>query len=360
MNFSQEIQMIKDIALTLGFSAVGFSALEKNSPASLRFEQWLSQGFAGEMKYLERGLEKRKNPQLILPEAKSCIALTWDYGRLSSSLCKREGRRDLEFENPPVSPFFKGGDLSPYISRYAWFKDYHEILGDKLTKLELKLKEIFPTEHFRSYVDTGPVMEKEAAAQAGLGWVGKHTNLIDEKQGSYFFLASLLSTLHLAPNKAVKDRCGTCSRCIDICPTRAIVAPYVLDARLCISYLTIENKGPIPLELRKAIGQHVFGCDDCQEVCPWNREAKLPEEFLRNPSLDELHRYLEMNETEFKAYFKDSPILRSKRRGFLRNVCVVLGNLGKAESIPFLNRVLEDPEPLIREHAAWALEEIKG
>ncbi len=340
MNFSQEIQMIKDIALAMGFSAVGFSALVKNSPASLRFEEWLTQGFAGEMKYLERGLEKRKNPQLILPEAKSCIALSWDYSKHN-------------FGDPALNP-------SPYISRYAWRKDYHEILGDKLSKLEVKLKEIFPQEHFKSYVDTGPVMEKEVAAQAGLGWVGKHTNLIDEKKGSYFFLASLLTTLDLEPHQPVKDRCGTCTRCIKVCPTRAIIAPYVLDARLCISYLTIENKGPIPLELRRGIGQHVFGCDDCQEVCPWNRDAKLPEEFLRNPSLDELHRYLEMDETEFKAYFKDSPILRSKRRGFLRNVCVVLGNLGKAESIPFLNRVLGDLEPLIREHAAWALEEIKG
>lgn len=340
MNFSQEIQMIKDIALAMGFSAVGFSALVKNSPASLRFEEWLTQGFAGEMKYLERGLEKRKNPQLILPEAKSCIALSWDYSKHN-------------FGDPALNP-------SPYISRYAWRKDYHEILGDKLSKLEVKLKEIFPQEHFKSYVDTGPVMEKEVAAQAGLGWVGKHTNLIDEKKGSYFFLASLLTTLELESSQPVKDRCGTCTRCIEICPTRAIIAPYVLDARLCISYLTIENKGSIPLELRKAIGQHVFGCDDCQEVCPWNRDAQLPEEFLRNTSLDELHRYLEMNETEFKTYFKESPILRSKRRGFLRNVCVVLGNLGKAESIPFLNRVLEDTEPLIREHAAWALEEIKG
>lgn len=328
-------KVIAEIALNLGFSKVGFCALEENSKASLRFEEWLGKGFAGEMKYLERGLEKRKNPRLILPQAQSLIALAWDYSTLHFD--KRS---------------------SPYISRYAWGKDYHEILGDKLLKLEKKLKELFPNEHFKSYVDTGPVMEKEVAAQSGLGWVGKHTNLIDENKGSYFFLASLLTSLELEPDSPINDRCGTCSRCIDICPTQAIIAPYQLDARLCISYLTIENKGPIPLELRPGIGSHVFGCDDCQEVCPWNREARLPEEFLRNPALEELHRYLEMTDESFRAYFKDSPVLRSKRMGFLRNVCVVLGNLKQAASIPYLEKVLNDPEPLIREHAAWALGEI--
>ncbi len=156
------------------------------------------------------------------------------------------------------------------------------------------------------------------------------------------------------------DRCGSCTRCIDICPTRAIVAPYELDARLCISYLTIELKGSIPIELRKGIGTHVFGCDDCQEVCPWNRHAKLPEEFLRNVSVEELHEWLQLDENQFKEKFKGSPILRSKRRGFLRNVCVVLGNMGCRESVPYLQQALQDPEPLVCEHAAWALEQIKG
>lgn len=329
-------KVIEEIARGLGFSKLGFAFLREKSPAAQRFSEWLSKGYAGEMGYLERGLEKRKNPGLILPEAKSLVALALDY-----SLGLSEDQRP-----------------SPYISRYAWGKDYHEILGAKLLKLEEELKQRFPDASFKSYVDTGPVMEKDWAVQAGIGWMGKHTNLIDEKEGSYFFLASLLTTLDLKADAPIADRCGTCSRCIDVCPTRAIIAPYVLDARLCISYLTIELKGSIPLELRKGIGTHVFGCDDCQEACPWNRHAKLPEEFLRETPIEQLHEWLAYDERQFKERFKDSPVLRSKRRGFLRNVCVVLGNLGRAESLPHLQRALQDPEPLIREHAAWAVEQI--
>lgn len=335
-------KVIEKFANDLGFSKVGFASLEKNSPGAKRFEEWISKGFAGEMKYLERGVEKRKNPELILRGAKSVIVLGWDYSLVASA------------QWSVLSEKWK----SPFISRYAWGEDYHEILGPKLLKLEEKLEQFFPGNVFRSYVDTGPVMEKDWAAKAGLGWLGKHTNLIDHRKGSYFFLASLLTTLDLDSEEPIQDHCGTCTRCIDICPTQAIVAPYVLDARLCISYLTIELKGSIPIELRKAIGNHVFGCDDCQEVCPWNHHAKLPEEFLRNVSVDELHEWLQLDEKQFKEKFKDSPILRSKRRGFLRNVCVVLGNRGRFESIPFLKQALQDSEALIREHAAWALQEI--
>ncbi len=332
----EDKKLLQQLIREAGFQGLGIARIEKNSAASLRFENWIHAGFHGEMAYLKRGLEKRKNPLLVFPEARSLIALAWDYSNGGA-----------EF-------------ISPFISRYAWGKDYHELLGAKLLKLEGKLKENFPKAQLKSYVDTGPVMEKDWAAQAGLGWVGKHTNLIDEKRGSYFFLASLLTNLEFPADFPVKDRCGTCKACIDICPTRAIVAPYLLDARLCISYLTIELKGAIPLELRKAIGSHVFGCDDCQEVCPWNRQARLPEEFLRNISIDELHEWLQLDEKKFKERFKGSPILRSKRRGFLRNVCVVLGNMGHRRSVPYLKQALEDSEPLIREHAAWALEEIEN
>jgi len=330
-------KVIEERARELGFSRLGFASLRRNSPGSLRFADWLGQGYAGEMKYLERGLEKRKNPDLILPGARGMVALALDYSK------GLEGGAEAS---------------SPFISRYAWGKDYHEIIGEKMAILEGKLKADFPKESFRSYVDTGPVMEKDWARQAGLGWLGKHTNLIHEKEGSYFFLASLLTTLELDSGEEASDRCGICSRCIEVCPTRAIVAPYVLDARLCISYLTIELKGSIPVELRKGIGTHVFGCDDCQEVCPWNRHAKLPEEFLRETPIEQLHEWLAYDERQFKERFKDSPVLRSKRRGFLRNVCVVLGNLGRMESLPHLQRALQDSEPLVREHAAWAIEQI--
>ncbi|MBF0491445.1 MAG: tRNA epoxyqueuosine(34) reductase QueG [Deltaproteobacteria bacterium] len=332
----QEISLkIEALAFELGFSQVAWAPLEKNSQAAKRFKQWLEASYQGEMSYLERGLEKREDPEKILPGAKSILCLSWGYSK----------KKQL-----------KGKIESPFISRYAWQEDYHLILQKKLNLLQKQLEQYFPQAQFRSYVDTGQVMEKHWASQAGLGWIGKHSNLIHPKQGSYFFLASILTDL---PSDSlagpVSDHCGNCQACIDICPTRAIVAPYMVDARLCISYLTIELKGPIPRELRPQIGAHVFGCDDCQEVCPWNRKAKLPLDFLRSASVEELHFYLKLDAQAFKKYFKELPMLRPKRRGFLRNVCVVLGNLKKRESVPLLIQALQDEEALIRGHAVWAL-----
>ena len=348
-------EAIVKIAKEVGFSSCSFARLEKNSEGARLFGEWLQKGFAGEMHYLERGQEKRRDPSLILKNAKSVIVLGWDYSMHVGVGPRAHPNKEGSHGELPLQ-----NNKSPFISRYAWGKDYHEILGEKLSIFQKKLEEIFPGEIFKSYVDTGPVMEKYWSALGGLGWLGKHTNLIHEKRGSYFLLASLLTTLDFESEAPVIDRCGTCTRCIDVCPTRAIVAPYVLDARLCISYLTIELKGSIPLELRPLIGNHVFGCDDCQEVCPWNRHARLPEEFLRNTSIEQLLEWLSLDEKQFKEKFRGSPILRSKRRGFLRNVCVVLGNLKDPKSIPALQKAAQDSEPLIREHAQWALGEIKG
>lgn len=330
----QEFSIVEKLARDLGFSDCGVASLKQGNAAAERYQQWLKKSYHGEMHYLESGFEKRKNPGLILNDARSLICLAWDYASRVE---------------PGMAP-------SPYISRYAWAADYHLFLQQKLKLFEEKLREYFPQSQFKSYVDTGPIQEKHWALLSGLGWMGKHTNLIHPQRGSYFFLASILTDLDFSSEKEIiKDHCGKCEACISICPTQAIVAPYVLDARLCISYLTIELKGPIPRHLRSAIGTHVFGCDDCQEVCPWNRHSKLPLEFLRSASLEELHDYLGLDVTSFKAYFKDTPLLRSKRRGFLRNVCVVLGNIKDPKSLPFLEKALQEDEVLIRGHAAWAL-----
>ncbi|MBL7685173.1 MAG: tRNA epoxyqueuosine(34) reductase QueG [Deltaproteobacteria bacterium] len=317
-----------------GFSRLGIATLQENSEGFHLFHKWIQKGLHGEMSYLERGLEKRRNPSLILENAQSVLVFAVDY---------RQG----------ISP--DENHRSHFISRYAWGNDYHSLIQSKLESLKKKLVSEFPSEHFLSYVDTGPIQEKYWAALAGLGWMGKHTNLIHLKDGSYFFLAVLLTSLKIEPDTILSNHCGKCQACIDICPTQAIIAPYLLDARLCISYLTIEFKGVIPLSLRKKIGTHVFGCDDCQEVCPWNKHARLPESFLKNTSVDELHDYLALTSAEFKKRFFNTSILRSKRRGFLRNVCVVLGNIQDPSSIPHLDKALNDEEALVRGHAAWAL-----
>jgi epoxyqueuosine reductase len=330
-----KLQILK-LSREVGFHSAGVARLERNSEGFRRFEEWLRRGYHGEMAYLPRGAEKRADPDLILKGARSLLVLSWDYGE------KTRTERG-----------------SPFISRYAWGEDYHRVLGEKVKVLEKRLAEAFPNALFKGYVDTGPVMEKYWASLAGQGWIGKHTNVIHPERGSYFFLTCLFTDLELKPDPPVSDHCGRCTDCIDVCPTRAIVAPYVLDARRCISYLTIELKGSIPRELRPGIGAHVFGCDDCQEVCPWNRQARLPEEFLRNPPVEELIEYLSLSPKDFKKRFQESPVSRAKRKGFLRNVCVVLGNLKDPRALPALTKALEDPEPLIRAHAAWALGRFK-
>ncbi|HEV2096951.1 MAG TPA: tRNA epoxyqueuosine(34) reductase QueG, partial [Chthoniobacterales bacterium] len=247
------------------------------------------------------------------------------------------------------------------IARYAWGQDYHEVIAARLRPLNEFLAERGGSQ--KCYVDTGPLLERDHAAEAGIGWHGKSTMLLDQKLGTWFFLSEILTTLALPADEPQTPRCGTCTRCLSACPTGALRAAHSLDARRCISYLTIELKGSIPLELRPLIGDRIYGCDDCLDACPWNRFAAVAREtaFAARASTVgfALRDYLALSDEEFRALFRDSPIKRTKRRGFLRNVCVALGNVGAAADLPALERAAQDPEPLIAEHAQWAIERIR-
>lgn len=314
---------VKARARALGFDLVGITTAD--SPQhSAQFQKWLANGFHGEMGYMERNAAKRVTPEQVLAGARSIILVGLNY--------------------------YPGH--SKHIARYAaGGSDYHEVMGEKLQQLAEFVGGIW-------YVDTGPILERDLAQRAGIGFIGKHTNLISRHLGNWIFLGAVLTTLKLPADEPEREYCGTCRRCIDICPTRAIVAPYRLDARLCISYLTIELKGSIPVELRPLIGDRVFGCDDCLEVCPWNRFAKLSQ--IRPRELPPLTELLSWDEAKFRAFFRGTPIFRIKRRGFLRNICVALGNIGDKSALPALRGALEDVEPLVREHAAWAISRIEG
>jgi epoxyqueuosine reductase len=293
------------------------------------------------MQYMARGAEKRRDPQTVLPGAKSIIVFALNYF---------QGQEIRRSETAAAGR----------VARYAWGDDYHDVIAAKLRKIDNFLQQ-FGGEQKR-YVDTGPVLERDFAAEAGIGWHGKSTMLINEQLGTWFFLAEVLTTLELPPDTAAVDRCGTCVRCIEACPTGAITAPHKLDARRCISYLTIELKGAIPLQLRPLIGDRIFGCDDCLDACPWNRFAQVSRETVfaarRSSTAFALRDYLKLNDAEFRNLFRNSPIKRIKRRGFLRNVCVALGNLGTPDDLPALEQVARDPEPLIAEHAHWAIHQI--
>jgi epoxyqueuosine reductase len=324
----------------IGFDSCRVAACS-SPPHADKFRNWLRDEAHGEMGYMERGGEKRCDPRKILSGARTIVVLAMNYfqgKKKASDMPAATGR----------------------IARYAWGDDYHSLIERKLYKIDGFLRE-FGGEQ-KCYVDTGPVLERDYAAQAGIGWHGKSTMLIDERLGAWFFLAEILTTLELPPDAPVADRCGTCERCIKACPTGAITAPHRLDARRCISYLTIELKGSIPLELRALIGDRIFGCDDCLDACPWNRFAKESREaaFSARPSTTDmpLRDYLSLGDDEFRIIFRDSPIKRIKRRGFLRNVCVALGNVGGPFDLPALEGAAADPEPLIAEHAKWAIQQI--
>jgi epoxyqueuosine reductase len=305
------------------------------------FSTWLREGAAGEMEWLGRGEEKRHDPQKVLAGARSMIVVALNYGQgeaASHSSKAASGR----------------------IARYAWGDDYHEVMLRKLEQLDEFLRARGGTQ--KCYVDTGPILERDYASEAGIGWHGKSTMLIDPQLGTWFFLGEILTTLALPPDAPQPARCGTCVRCITACPTGAITEPHRLDARRCISYLTIELKGSIPLELRSLIGDRIYGCDDCLEACPWNRFASISREaaFAAKPATKmPLRDYLALDDDQFRALFRRSPIKRIKRRGFLRNVCVALGNVGSPADLPALQRAVSSPEPLIAEHAAWAIDRIE-
>jgi epoxyqueuosine reductase len=334
---------IKEEARRLGFELVGISAV-KPAPHEPSFAQWLREGFAGELDYMKRTELLRRDPHTLVPWAVSIVSVGMNYY--------------TAFSRPEPSR-----EPSGWISRYAWGDDYHDLMERKLEGLLGRVRELHdgPVEG-RAFVDSGPVLERDFAGVAGLGWIGKNTHLISPKKGSWFFLGELFLDLPLAYDRPIRDRCGKCDLCLKACPTGAFVGPYLLDARRCISYLTIELKGWMPRHLRPLVGNHIFGCDICQEVCPYNVKANATAEaaFGPRPGLyaPQLIPLLSLDAAEFRRRFRGSPILRAKRRGFLRNIAVALGNIKSAEAIPALIDALDDEEPLVRGHAAWALGQI--
>jgi epoxyqueuosine reductase len=335
-------QRLVSFAREIGFDSCRVAAC-RSAPHVDEFRSWLAEGGHGEMSYMQRGEEKRCDPQRVLPGARSIIVLAMNYF---------QGEQVRRAETAATGR----------IARYAWGDDYHDPIANKLDKLDEFLRKFGGQQ--KCHVDTGPILERDHAAQAGIGWHGKSTMLIDERLGTWFFLAEVLTTLELPPDEPASDRCGTCERCIKACPTGAITAPHRLDARRCISYLTIELKGSIPLDLRPLIGDRIFGCDDCLEACPWNRFAKVSREaaFSARPSTVgiPLRDYLSLSDDDFRVLFSKSPIKRIKRRGLLRNVCVALGNIGNLSDLPALERAAADPEPLLVEHANWAIHQIRS
>ncbi|MFL6514378.1 MAG: tRNA epoxyqueuosine(34) reductase QueG [Chthoniobacterales bacterium] len=332
---------VQELSRELGFNLCRIGSCAAPAHAG-EFREWLAAGEAGEMHYMERGEEKRCDPQQVLPGARSLIILAMNYW---------QGAHDSRPD----------GAAKGRIARYAWGDDYHDVIAPKLESIDGFLRECGGTQ--KCYVDTGPVLERDHAASAGVGWQGKSSMLINTDLGTWFFLAEILTTLELPADAPARERCGTCTRCITACPTGAITKPHHVDARKCISYLTIEHKTSIPTDLRPLIGDRIFGCDDCLDACPWNRFAEASREsaFQAQSSTVNvpLRDYLSLTDEEFRQMFRKSPIKRIKRRGFLRNVCVALGNVGEIGDLPALELAAKDPEPLIAEHAQWATDEIK-
>jgi epoxyqueuosine reductase len=333
-------QRIRDQALALGFDAVGFAAATLGGEAKRRLADFIAAGQHGDMGWMAETAERRCDPAVLWPEARSVVVLGVNYGPASDPLAAL-GR----------------GDRGT-ISVYAQGKDYHDLVKKRLKALARWMHEDLAAE-VKVFVDTAPVMEKPLAQRAALGWQGKHTNLVSREFGSWLFLGAIFTTLELPHDGAEVDHCGSCHACLDICPTAAFPAPYKLDARRCISYLTIENKGPIPHEFRRAIGNRIYGCDDCLAVCPWNkfaqegRETKLAaRDELRVPELAELAR---LDDAAFRARFTKSPVKRIGRDRFVRNVLIAIGNSGESTLAREAERLLADECPLVRGAAVWAL-----
>jgi epoxyqueuosine reductase len=435
-------QAIKDRALQLGFDLVGIAPMAPGRDLDFARE-WVERGFGGEMRYLSN--PKRFDPRSVLPSIKSviCVGLIYDTpfpysveavgsgqeaegsGRKKRVRSQGTGvtKRNLVVRSQlPIARLGRGrtntekqapvsGASGPraWISRYAWGRDYHEVMRAKLEQLRASVEELAPGTETRVYVDTGPIVERTFARFSGIGWMGKNTCIINEGKGSWIFLGVILTSLELWPDLPAPDRCGSCRACLDSCPTGALVEPYVMDASRCISYLNIELKGSVPQDLRPLMGSNVFGCDICQDVCPWNRRqssvvgrqsksfepmtvsyqrsavsSQLPADdrvssiqnresqiesppfpntqppdpstfSLFNPPLEAL---ASLGEEDFRRVFAHSPIKRAKFRGWLRNLCVVMGNSGDTRFIPKLKELSHHPDPITREHATWALERI--
>ncbi|HVO09305.1 MAG TPA: tRNA epoxyqueuosine(34) reductase QueG [Vicinamibacteria bacterium] len=336
--------LARAMALEEGFDLAGVARAE--APRELAFfAEWVARGFAGEMSYLLTQVDRRNDVRVAFPWARSllCVALQYDTPHPYSTAAPADPTRG-------------------WLSRYAWGDDYHQVMRAMLERLAARLQAEAGPCQTRVYVDTGPIVERAYAAAAGLGAWGKNTCLLHPDHGSWFFLGEVVSDLELAPDAPRPDMCGRCTACLEACPTGALTAPYQLDARRCISYLTIEVKGAIPEERRQQVGRHVFGCDICQDVCPWNRRRRRrggtafePRPGALAPELAALAR---LDEDGFRARFRRSPVTRAKRRGLLRNVAVALGNSGAPAHRPLLERLAEDPDAVVREHAAWALRKL--
>jgi epoxyqueuosine reductase len=337
---------IKSQGAALGFDLVGIAPIQEPMHGAA-FSDWLGHGFHGEMAYMARTAHRRLFPGQFLPWARSIVSVGLNY-------------------NAPPAGDAAAGSLRGRIARYARGDDYHDAMQAKLDRLLDSVRaEAKGHVQGRAVVDAGPVLERACGARAGIGWFGKNTNLLSATIGSFFVIGELFLSLELAPDRPVRDRCGRCRLCLDACPTAAFLGPYVLDARRCISYLTIELKGAIPRGLRPKIGAHIFGCDICQDVCPYNAKGRTTPEPVFQPRPDllapELIPLLSLTEDAFKARFRGSPLLRATRRGLLRNACVALGNLGRPDAVPALSAALaRDPDSPVRAHAAWALGRIAG
>ncbi|HTZ95782.1 MAG TPA: tRNA epoxyqueuosine(34) reductase QueG [Terriglobales bacterium] len=361
---SEITEVVKQSAREAGFELAGIAPVREF--AELRhFHEWIAAGHAGEMKYLETrdeaGALKRASLQSVAPWARSVIVCAANYNA-----------------DQPYSTQVEDADKG-WISRYAWSEeDYHDAVMRRLTVVDQKLKEVCSHPFARSakewgtqdgirtrcYVDTGPVVERVYAKYAGVGWIGKNTCIINQKVGSWLFLGVILTSLELQADVPAPDRCGTCTRCIDACPTDALIAPYQMDSNRCIAYLTIEKRGTIPEELRAGIGRHVFGCDICQDVCPWNRKAPRtgatefqPREGLVNPALEWL---AEMSAEEFREQFRGSPMRRTKRTGLRRNAAIAMGNSGERRFGRTLEKLAADEDKDVAESARWAREKLLG
>ena len=358
-------QRIKEKAHSLGFDLIGIAPATR-APHADAYRRWLNQNYHARMNWLARDPHRREDPRQVVAGARSVVVVGVSYFVL----------------DPP--PDLWHDPARGRIARYAWGLDYHDVMLPRLRDLgDFIEQETGRSLSQRAYVDTGPVLERDFAAQAGIGFIGKNTLLINPTMGSYLFLGEVLVDVELDYDPPATDggagcrsgppgeskragTCGNCTRCLEICPTHALPAPYILDSNLCISYLTIELKGSIPVALRPRLGNWIYGCDACQEICPWVRRY-APHRPMRDPFLHydpelaapKLVDLMALDEAGFRWRFKGSPVIRTKRRGLLRNVAVALGNWGSPEALPVLEQALQDPEPLIREHAAWAVERIK-
>ncbi|MFM7404614.1 MAG: tRNA epoxyqueuosine(34) reductase QueG [Erythrobacter sp.] len=332
-------------ALAEGFAVCGFASAGEDPLRADRLEQWLGEGHHGSMEWMEARAEHRRSPQGLWPEARSVIALGMSYAPAHDPLA------------------LEGSATHARISVYAQGKDYHDVVKKRLKALARWLVAERPDAQVKVFVDTAPVMEKPLGEAAGIGWQGKHTNLVSPTHGSWLFLGAVYTTLEigldLAPAEPHRDQCGTCRACLDACPTNAFPAPYQLDARRCISYLTIEHKGPVPDEFRAALGNRIYGCDDCLAVCPWNKfasEAQAIKEFLPRAELvaPRLAELLALDDAGFRALFSGSPIKRVGRDRFVRNCLYAAGNSGNVALMPEVNALTGDPDPVVADAAQWA------